>query len=120
LVAVDTSGSVNEGELKEFFHEVHHMHKTGSDVTVVQCDAAISDVSPYNPKNEIKLHGRGGTDFQPVIDYYNEHQHKFTCLVYFTDGECSSPENAKGKILWVLSSTSQENNDLPGCTIKLN
>lgn len=120
LVAVDTSGSVNESELKEFFHEVHHMHKTGSDVTVIQCDASISNVSPYNPKNEIKLHGRGGTDFQPVIDYYNEHQHKFTCLVYFTDGECSSPENAKGKILWVLSSTSQENNNLPGCTIKLN
>lgn len=120
LVAVDTSGSVNEAELKEFFHEVHHMHKTGSDVTVLQCDSAISNVSPYNPTNEIKLHGRGGTDFQPVIDYYNEHQHKFTCLVYFTDGECSSPENAKGKILWVLSSTSTENNDLPGCTIKLN
>ena len=120
LVAVDTSGSVNEGELKEFFHEVHHMHKTGCEVTVIQCDAAISDVSPYNPKHDIKLHGRGGTDFQPVIDYYNEHQHKFTCLVYFTDGECSSPENAKGKILWVLSSTSQENNELPGCTIKLN
>jgi predicted metal-dependent peptidase len=120
LVAVDTSGSVNNGELKEFFHEVHHMHKTGSDVTVIQCDAAISDVRPYNPRNEIKLYGRGGTDFQPVIDYYNEHQHKFTCLVYFTDGECGAPENAKGKILWVLSSTSHENNELPGCTIKLN
>ncbi len=120
LVAVDTSGSVNNEELREFFHEVHHMHKTGSEVTVIQCDAAISDVSPYNPRHEIKLHGRGGTDFQPVIDYYNEHNHKFTCLVYFTDGECSSPENAKGKILWVLSSTSQENNELPGATIKLN
>lgn len=120
LVAVDTSGSVSNSELEEFFHEVHHMYKTGSEVTVVQCDAAISDVSPYNPKHEIKLHGRGGTDFQPVIDYYNEHKHKFTCLVYFTDGECSAPENARGRILWVLSSTSQDNLELPGSTIKLN
>jgi len=120
LVGVDTSGSVNAGELKEFFHEIHHMYKSGSDVTVVQCDAAIHDVSPYNPKHEIKLHGRGGTEFQPVIDYYNEHKHKFTCLVYFTDGECGAPDNARGSILWVLSSTSQENNDLPGSVIKLN
>lgn len=120
LVAVDTSGSVSNSELQEFFHEVHHMFKTGAEVTVIQCDAAISNIAPYNPKQEIKLHGRGGTDFQPVIDYYSEHQHKFTCLVYFTDGECSAPENARGRILWVLSSTSQENKNLPGATIKLN
>jgi len=120
LVGVDTSGSVNNEELKEFFHEVHYMHKSGSEVTVIQCDSSIHDVSPYNPRHEIKLHGRGGTEFQPVIDYYNEHRGKFTCLVYFTDGECSPPDNARGSILWVLSSTSQENNDLPGSVIKLN
>lgn len=120
LVAVDTSGSVNNGELQEFFHEIHHMHKSGSEVTVVQCDAAISDITPYKRNMEIKVHGRGGTSFQPVIDYYNENQNKYTCLVYFTDGECSAPEGARGKILWVLSSTSSENKDLPGQIIKLN
>lgn len=120
LVAVDTSGSVSDKELTEFFHEIHHIHKTGSDVTVVQCDAAISNVAPYKPDQEIKLHGRGGTDFQPVIDYYNEHKNKFTCLVYLTDGECSPPDNVRGRMLWVLSSTSRENDQLPGTTIKLN
>lgn len=120
LVAVDTSGSVSQAELQEFFHEVHHMHKTGTEVTVIQCDAAVSDVSPYKQHMDIKIHGRGGTDFQPVIDYYNENSHKFTCLVYFTDGECCAPSDARGKMLWVLSSTSTDNKDLPGCTIKLN
>jgi predicted metal-dependent peptidase len=120
LVGVDTSGSVSNDELKEFFHEIHHIHKTGSDVTVIQCDAAISDVSPYKPNAEIKLHGRGGTDFQPVIDYYNEHKNRFTCLVYLTDGECSPPQNVRGRMLWVLSSRSKENDQLPGITIKLN
>jgi len=120
LIGVDTSGSVSTTELEEFFNEVHHIHKNGSEVTVVQCDAAISKIEPFKPNLEIKIHGRGGTSFQPVIDYYNENFHKFTCLVYFTDGECSAPSNARGKMLWVLSSNSQMNNDLPGAVIKLN
>lgn len=120
LIGVDTSGSVSTEELKEFFNEVHHIHKNGSEVTVVQCDASISNVAPFKPNMEIKIHGRGGTDFQPVIDYYNEHYHKFTCLVYFTDGECSAPTGVRGKTLWVLSSKSKMNESLPGSVIKLN
>jgi predicted metal-dependent peptidase len=60
------------------------------------------------------------TDFQPVIDYYNENQNKYSCLIYLTDGEASSPENARGSILWVHSSISQINQDLPGFKIQLN
>lgn len=122
LVGVDTSGSVNTEELKEFFHEIYHIHKGGTEVTIAQCDAAISNVSPYKKgfEDKITIYGRGGTDFQPIIDLYNENPHKYTCLVYFTDGECCAPTPPRGKMLWVLSSTSQENNDLPGHTIKLN
>ena len=120
LVAVDTSGSVNVNELKEFFSEIHHLYKTGSDVTVVQCDASISNISPYKPSHEIKLHGRGGTSFEPVIEYYDANIKKYSCLIYFTDGEASAPPKPKGNILWVLSSISKENNNLPGSVIKLN
>ena len=120
LVGIDTSGSVNNSELKEFLNEIHHMYKTGSEVTIVQCDTAISHVGPFDPKKDFEVHGRGGTSFQPVIDYYNENFHKYSCLMYVTDGEAPAPENAKGNILWVLSSISQMNNDLPGSVIKLN
>ena len=120
LVAVDTSGSVSTDELKEFFSEVHHMHKTGCDVTVVQCDTAISDIRPYKQSNEIALHGRGGTSFEPVIEYYDANQKKYTCLIYFTDGEAPAPAKPRGHILWVLSSRSEINNKLPGQIIKLN
>ena len=120
LVAVDTSGSVSTDELKEFFSEVHHMHKTGSDITVVQCDTAISDIRPYKQSNKIELHGRGGTSFEPVVDYYDANQKKYTCLIYFTDGEAPAPAKPKGHILWVLSSRSEINNKLPGQIIKLN
>jgi len=120
LAGIDTSASVNEDELKEFFHEIHHMNKTGADVTVVQCDTAIHKVEKFNPRNDYEIKGRGGTCFQPVIDYYNENQHKYSCLMYLTDGEAPAPENAKGNILWVLSSISTMNDDLPGAIIQLN
>jgi len=120
LVAIDTSGSVNNNELKEFFQEIAHIYKTGSEVTVVQCDAYIRKVEKFNPRKEQFVTGRGGTDFQPVINYYNENQNKYSCLMYLTDGEANIPENAKGNILWVLSSVSKMNNNLPGSVIQLN
>lgn len=120
LVAVDTSGSVSDSELKEFFSEIDHIHKTGADVTVLQCDTAISDIRPYKKSNKIDLHGRGGTSFEPVIDYYDANYRKYTCLIYFTDGEASSPAKPKGNLLWVLSARSTMNNQLPGQIIKLN
>lgn len=119
LVGIDTSGSVSQEELKEFLGEMYHLQKTGSDVTVVQCDTAISSIKRFNHREDFKVTGRGGTDFQPVIDFYNEHQLKYSCLMYFTDGEAPAPENARGNILWVLSSKSDMNDKLPGHVIKL-
>jgi predicted metal-dependent peptidase len=120
LVAIDTSASVNKDELKEFLNEIYHMEKTGSEVTICQCDTAISHIGPFNPRKDLEVHGRGGTDFQPVIDYYNEHQNKYSCLMYMTDGEAPVPDDAKGNILWVLSSISKMNEELPGSVIQLN
>lgn len=119
LAAIDTSGSVSTNELKEFLNELYHMKKTGADVTIIECDTAISYIGKFDPKKDLEIHGRGGTDFQPVIDYYNEHQKEYSCLFYFTDGECSAPEGAKGNILWVLSSRGNAYEDLPGQVIKL-
>lgn len=121
MVAIDTSGSVSNTELQEFMHEIHYMHRTGTEITIVHADTAISYIGKYDPKEEeIKIHGRGGTSFQPVIDYYNENKSKYTALIYFTDGEASSPSPAQGRILWVISSNSNMNHDLPGPTIHLN
>lgn len=120
LFAIDTSGSVSTSELKECVNELYHIHKTGTEITVVQADTAISHIGAFNHRADFKIHGRGGTSFQPVIDYFNENVHKYTCLIYFTDGEACAPSPAKGRMLWVLSSTSQLNPDLVGPQIKLN
>ena len=120
LLAVDTSASVSSSELKEFLSEMNHIHKTGTEITVVQCDTRMHDPEPFNPKKEFKVKGRGGTDFQPVIDYYNKNSKKYTSIIYFTDGECGSPNNVRCKILWVHSSKCTINQDLPGFKIQLN
>jgi predicted metal-dependent peptidase len=120
LVAVDTSGSVSDTEVQEFFHEIDHINKTGADITIVQCDSRIQHIGPYKAGDKIEIHGRGGTEFDPVLELYNENQDKYTCLVYLTDGECSCSVKPVGKLLWVISTRGSINEDLPGPQIKLN
>jgi predicted metal-dependent peptidase len=119
LVGIDTSGSVNTEELKEFFNELCHMSKTGHKISVAQCDSSLRTVEEFNPKKDWSIHGRGGTSFQPVIDHYNQ-KGSYTALVYLTDGEAYAPSDCPKNTLWVLSSISTMNNELPGKIIKLN
>lgn len=122
LVAVDTSGSVSNEELIEFFHEINHMMKSGTTVTVLQCDAAISHVQTYTKKftGKIALHGRGGTSFDPPVEYFNQHKKEYGCMFYLTDGEAPAPStNVQGHILWVLSERARNYDHLKP-SIKLN
>ena len=119
LLAIDTSGSVSNDELMEFMNEIHHIYKSGVDITVLQCDTKITSIEPYKGNKELKVHGRGGTEFDPVLEYYNAHNKKYTSLVYFTDGEAYTSVKPRGNILWVLSERSYMNEDLPGKVIKL-
>jgi len=120
LVGVDTSGSVNNEELKEFFSELTHMHKTGHKISVAQCDTSLRTIEEFQPKKDWEIHGRGGTSFQPVIDHYNEKKGVYTALIYLTDGEAYAPENCPKNALWVHSSHCSINEELPGQKIQLN
>jgi len=120
LVGVDTSGSVSTEELIEFMHELCHMHKTGNEITVAQFDTQLTDVSSFDPKKSWEIKGRGGTDFQDVVDHYNEPQNKYSAFICLTDGEASNPENCPKNALWVHSSYSNINEELPGIKIQLN
>lgn len=120
LVGVDTSGSVSTTELREFLNEINHIHKTGTEVMIIQCDSAISHIGKFDPSVDFEIHGRGGTSFHPVTDYYDENHKLYNCLIYLTDGEAPAPDKCKGPVLWVMSSQSKENPDLQGFQIKLN
>ena len=119
LLAIDTSGSVSDDELKEFMNDIHHIYKTGVDITIVQCDTEIRSIAPYKGKFELGILGRGGTYFDPVLQYFNENLKNFTSLVYFTDGEAHASIKPRGNVLWVISERSSLNTSLPGKVIKL-
>lgn len=105
LVAVDTSGSVSNTELERFFSIINRFFKYGIEsIEVIQFDAEISSEPMVLKKarKTIKILGRGGTDFQPVIDYYEKYR-VYDGLIIFTDGEAPLPivKNSRPK-LWVF------------------
>jgi predicted metal-dependent peptidase len=85
LVGVDTSGSVSEKDLHEFFNEIYHIHKTGVQVTVAEGDANVQNVYEYKGKMPNFVKGRGGTDMNPFVEYVNKHK-EYSNLIILTDG----------------------------------
>jgi predicted metal-dependent peptidase len=120
LIAIDSSASVSDDEIKEFMNEIHHMYKCGHDFTLIFADTQMQDPIKYRPSIPLVIKKRGGTDFNPVVDYYMQHRKKYTTLIYLTDGECPAPTAPVKSMLWVLSTRCQDTNHLPGKTIKLN
>ena len=118
LLAIDTSGSVNNEELTEFMNEIYHIYKSGVAIEIIQCDTKINSIEEYKGKFELEIKGRGGTDFDPVLEYYMKHR-QYTSLIYFTDGEAYTDLKPNKNILWVLSERSNMNDSLPGRVIKL-
>lgn len=122
LVAIDTSGSVSSKDLQEFFNEIHHIYKTGTEVDIIECDATVQRVYKYDgkQKDKIDVKGRGGTSFEPVMVYLNEHKGKYQNIIYLTDGCCPAPGTKPARpILWVISENGQMGDDLPGAKVQI-
>ena len=117
LVAIDTSSSVSNQELIDFFSEITYIYKAGARITILECDAKITANYEYTGKWTGEVHGRGGTDFQPVIDYYRKNMKDYAALVYFTDGECLIPENVPRDTIWVITSAGDHYKEYPGRTL---
>jgi len=107
LIAVDVSGSVTDKSLSFFFSVINRLFKYGVEkLDVLQFDAEIQGgPEPLKKAHKtVKVMGRGGTDFQPVADYYCAHP-EYDGLIYFSDGFAPVPKfNTKCPIdvLWVL------------------
>ena len=108
LVAVDVSGSISDEDLQYFFSTINRFFKYGVEkIDIVTFDTALGEpMTLSKARNKIVINGRGGTWFQPVIDYMAEHP-EYDGLIIFTDGYASKPEvsaKLKGRILWILRS----------------
>lgn len=103
-VVIDTSWSVDDELLGEFFAEVHGMWRQGSEITVIEADAAVQNVWEYagdGPPQVVA--GRGGTAFDPALQWVADAQHPYDAAIYLTDGYAPSPAvRPRCKMLWVL------------------
>lgn len=104
LVAVDVSGSITDEALADFFSAVNRLFRYGvAQIDVCQFDAALGPVLPMQRAHqEISVCGRGGTSFQPVIDYVHEH-YEYDGLIILTDGQAPPPQVPPSlcPLLWV-------------------
>ena len=116
LVGVDTSGSISNEELEDFFSEIYYLWKSGVKVTIAQMDTKIEHIEEYNGKFNKEIYGRGGTEFTDLINYYNERKRDFSTLVIFTDGYVSLNLPPFRNGVWVITKNGQHQ-DYPGTTI---
>ena len=110
LVAVDTSGSVGSEELGRYFNVITTFFKYGiQQVDVLMFDACVQgDVMKLDEakkrKQEFKVQGRGGTNFQAPVDYLAKHP-DYDGMIVITDGYAPVPEippHCRAKLLWII------------------
>ena len=107
LVAIDVSGSINEAMLSDFFSAVNRLVRYGiAQTDVCQFDAQIGEVKPLlQARTQVEIHGRGGTNYQPVIDYASSCHEAYDGLIILTDGQALAPvtQHLHIPLLWVCS-----------------
>ena len=119
LVAVDVSGSISSKTISYFLSAIGRFFKHGvSAVDVIQFDTEIKDdvvkLTEARQRfrgNKLEVKGRGGTSFQPVFDYLNEHN-RYDGLAILTDGYAPEPKInffTRTKILWVCQNRDNYN-----------
>lgn len=114
LIAIDVSGSITDASLKNFFSIVNRFFKYGIEsLDVIQFDTEIKDkpLPLKKARKIVQIIGRGGTSFQPVINYFEENP-SYDGLIIFTDGyaECPVPKRSFNRILWVFTNENDCNN----------
>jgi predicted metal-dependent peptidase len=107
VMAMDTSGSISNDDLKAFASEVRAIVQDfRANTKVIYCDAVVQSVEEFDADSPIELHpgGGGGTDFVPPFEHIAEHGDDPVCMIYQTDGYCDSfPDEPPYPVLWVLT-----------------
>ena len=103
-VAVDTSASISNSELKTFFNEIHSIWNNGVIIEIIESDSKVQRTYLYEGITPNYVEGKGSTDFNPVLEFLNQSKPPHDGCIYFTDGEASSPSvRARCRVLWVIT-----------------
>lgn len=108
IIGVDVSGSITSEDLSHFYSTINRFFKYGiQQIDVVQFDAELGQVETLKKASKIvKIKGRGGTNFQPFIDFVARNPQYDGALIY-TDGYAAQPDipsTMRTPICWVLRS----------------
>lgn len=112
LVAVDSSGSIGTDDLQHFFSIINRIFSYGVEsIQVVVFDKEIKQKFELTKAaKKIEISGRGGTDFQCAIDYYENHS-EYNGMILFTDGYAKVPVIKKHKqIVWIFTGKQEYEN----------
>lgn len=110
VVALDTSGSIKDGEVQEFIDEIDALKgQVRARVTLLPCDARLCDGAPFRfePWEHFcrprQIHGGGGTDFRPVFYWAEQTGVRPDLLVYFTDANGPFPAREPDfPVIWLV------------------
>jgi len=124
IIAIDTSGSVSDEELKMFLAEIYEIQKIYPiEIKIIQADAKVQKVDTLRKGQTFngEIEGRGGTNFIPVFKYIKEKHLNVDLLLYLTDGFGDFPNKQPSyNVLWVLTEDGIEQNEIPfGRTLRL-
>jgi predicted metal-dependent peptidase len=109
VAAVDTSGSISQGQLRAFAAEIKGLFEFCDELTAVTCDAKVRECvrlgSFEDFLKKLKFKGGGGTDFRPVFELAEADRMRPDALVYLTDGKGIFPKTrpARYPVLWCLT-----------------
>ena len=106
VIAVDSSGSVDEELLSQFLSEVNFLMSLVShyQIEVIVCDEKIhSHKTFYSGETlEVDIQGGSGTDFRPVFEFVESEFDDVKLLLYFTDLEGKFPlEEPNYCVKWI-------------------
>lgn len=138
VIAIDTSGSCKKemvarflGETRRILGEKENFFENWK-VCLIQCDSFIQEkVMIHSAKEwetyreQMVIHGRGGTDFRPVFEEVERMREKrefsdLKALIYFTDGDGIYPEKKPDyETAFVFVKKSEKMDRLPGWAKKL-
>jgi len=105
-VAIDLSGSITEEQLQAFLSELDYIQDTmkPEKMVIIGFDTElheIHEIAEGDSIMDLKFTGGGGTDIDPVVDYFNERMPVATII--FTDMYFDDPENSpEFNHLWVV------------------
>lgn len=106
IMGLDTSGSMRPLELSKAVDVAKKLRKKCSNVWMIQGDTEVKDINKVkNNIKELEIHGRGGTELEPIIDKAMEFGYPKIPLIMFTDGEIwNYPSTKKLKnSVWIFT-----------------